>query len=125
MCASGVCALDILWLFPLILQINSDIKTYVLPHADIAKKYNKTFMAYESGSDISGNSFALQANRDPGMYGLYKQYMNGLVAAGMNLFVHYSSITWYTAGQSFGLQEWMDQDPATAYKLNVGPISMA
>lgn len=64
---------------------------------------------------------ALQANRDGGMYRLYTRYLNGLKGANLSLVCHYSSVTAYSRYGSWGLMEWMDQDPRTAPKLQVGP----
>lgn len=55
------------------------------------------------------------------MYGLYRRYMSGLRdTANMTLMTHYSSVTPYGQSGSWGLMEWMDQQPATAPKLQVG-----
>ena len=51
------------------------------------------------------------------MYGLYQTYLNGLIAKNVSLIAHYSSIGAYSRYGSWGLMEWMDQEPSTAHKL--------
>jgi hypothetical protein len=61
-----------------------------------------------------------QASRDQRMKGIYESYMHGLRGANVSLVMHYSSVTTYSQYGSWGLMEWMDQDPNTAPKLQVG-----
>ena len=61
----------------------------------------------------------MQANRDARMEGIYTRYLQDLVDANLTLVMHYSSVTPYSQYGSWGLMEWMDQDPTKAPKLRV------
>ncbi|GLC60709.1 hypothetical protein PLESTB_001660900 [Pleodorina starrii] len=94
--------------------------SYVKLHAAVAAKYGKPLLAYEAGTSMTGdgssNDLAIAANRDPAMAGVYRMYLEGLVAANVSRVVHYSSITAYTKHGSWGLMEAQDQDPDEAPK---------
>jgi len=39
-----------------LLQIDSDLQKYIVPHVAIAKKYGKPLIAYEAGQSLIGDN---------------------------------------------------------------------
>ena len=70
--------------------------------------------------DPPPTNLTLQAQSDARMAGLYHLYLQGLVNANLTLANHFSSVVAWGASGFWGLMQWMDQDPATAPKLQVG-----
>ncbi|KAG2452608.1 hypothetical protein HYH02_002845 [Chlamydomonas schloesseri] len=104
----------------LVSQINESL-AYVAQHAAIAANFSKPLLCYESGQGLVGDGstqdVALQANRAPGMYARYRQYLNGLIAKNVSRAAHFSSFGAFTRYGSWGLMEWQDQDRRDSYKL--------
>ncbi|MCI0587488.1 MAG: BACON domain-containing protein [Planctomycetes bacterium] len=83
-------------------------------------------LGYEGGQHLSGfggcetsgplNLLFDLANRDPGMYLLYLQLLDGWRTLGGKTLVAFASMSRYTQFGRWGLLEWHDQDPATAPK---------
>ena len=94
--------------------------------AAVARKYGLKMVGYEGGQSLVGYNGAENdsvmtglfkaANRDSRMTALYAQYLANWVAAGGDMFVHYSDVTSYTKYGSWGALEYQDQDPNTAPK---------
>ncbi|KAG2446050.1 hypothetical protein HXX76_000652 [Chlamydomonas incerta] len=103
----------------LVSQVNESL-AYVSQHAAIAANFSKPLLCYESGQGLVGDGssmdLALQANRAPGMYARYRQYLNGLFAMNVSRAAHFSSIGAFTRYGSWGLVEWQDQDRRDSYK---------
>ncbi len=95
-------------------------------NASVASSYGLKMVAYEGGQSLVGyngaeNNTALttlfaNVNRGSGMSPLYAQYLLNWVAAGGDMFVHYSDIGAYAKYGSFGAMEYQDQDPTTSPK---------
>lgn len=79
----------------LVSQVNDSL-AYVSQHAAIAANFSKPLLCYESGQGLIGDGssmdLALQANRAPGMYARYRQYLNGLIARNVSRAAHFSSV---------------------------------
>jgi hypothetical protein len=96
-------------------------------NAAVARKYGVKLVAYEGGQHLAGwggaeNNPALTAlfkaaNRSPRMYSLYTRYLQNWIAAGGDLFLHFTDVGGYTKWGSWGALEYQDQDPATAPKF--------
>jgi hypothetical protein len=95
-------------------------------NAAVAKKYGVKLVGYEGGQSLASwggaeNNATLTAlfkaaNRSPRMYAVYTTYLQNWVAAGGDLFAHFTDVTAYTKYGSWGSMEYQGQDPATAPK---------
>jgi hypothetical protein len=107
-------------------HINNCALQQMQANASVAHSYGLKMIAYEGGQSLVGyngaeNNTALTAvfkaaNRGSRMNALYTQYLQNWVAAGGDMFVHYSDIGGYAKYGSFGTLEYQDQDPATSPK---------
>jgi hypothetical protein len=96
-------------------------------HRELADKLGMKLLAYEGGQHLAGvgplmndvklvDLFAL-ANRAPGMYDLYRDYLKlWNEESGGGLMCLYHSVGEYTKFGSWGLMEYDGQDPARAPK---------
>lgn len=86
----------------------------------IARKYGLRYVAYEGGQHVvlpSNVPLLEQVERDPRMYGVYKQYLaawRDRVGDNLNLYNHVGSISQYGA---WGLSEYAGQPASEAPKL--------
>lgn len=53
------------------------------------------------------------------MYNAFTTYLNALVTSGVKLVNHFQHMGRYSAGGSWGLLEWNDQDTRTSPKWQV------
>ena len=70
-------------------------------------------VAYEGGQHIKVNAVA--PNTSPYMYDVYKVYLDALAAHKMDLFNHYTTVGYFTAGGCWGAKEFTGQDAAVAH----------
>jgi hypothetical protein len=108
-------------------HINGCANEQMMSSASVAKKYGLKLVAYEGGqslvgyygaeNDVTMTSLFKAANRDSRMAALYTQYLSNWVAAGGDMFVHFSDVTAFTRYGSWGALEYQDQDPGTAPKF--------
>lgn len=92
----------------------------------VADQYGLPLLSYEGGQHIVGTGAnqnnatltakLLAANRDPGMYDLYRDYIDGYFANGGTLFVHYSFCSVFASYGSWGSMETLDQPLSQAPK---------
>jgi hypothetical protein len=108
-------------------HINGCANQQMKSSAAVAQKYGLKLVAYEGGQSLVGyygaendavmTALFKTANRDPRMVALYTQYLSNWVAAGGDLFLHFSDVTAFTRYGSWGALEYQDQDPNTAPKF--------
>lgn len=92
----------------------------------VADTYGLPLISYEGGQHIVGtgnnvNNATLAsklhaANRDPGMYDLYRDYIDGYFARGGTLFVHFNFSEGFDQYGSWGSMEYLDQPLSQAPK---------
>jgi hypothetical protein len=105
----------------------ADSKSWMERYQALATEYGLELIAYEGGQhltalDEAGKNEKLvkllaDANRDPRMGDLYRDYFahwNNIT--GGTLFCHWNAISAYGRHGYWGLLEWRDQDPATSPK---------
>jgi hypothetical protein len=107
-------------------HINGCANQQMQSSAAVARKYGLRLVAYEGGQSLAGyygaendsvmTALFKAANRSGRMNALYAQYLADWVAAGGDLFAHYSDVTAYTKYGNWGALEYQDQDPNTAPK---------
>lgn len=115
-------------------QVLDEVEQQRLPQAldwiarqkQVADKYGLGLVAYEGGQHLVGvaggeNNDALTkllqaANRHPRMEGIYQRYFDGWRAAGGGLFCYFSSVGSWSKWGSWGLLEYLDEDPAESPK---------
>lgn len=95
-------------------------------HLEVARNANLDLVAYEGGQHLTALGEAMknkelvellcQANRDPRMGGIYKDYIDHWTRAGGKLHNFFLSVGRYGMYGSWGLLETVVQDPATAPK---------
>lgn len=93
--------------------------------ATVARLNNVRLIAYEGGQHLVGyggvenndriTSLFIEANRDPRMGELYRQYMNEWRHKGGGLFVHFSLAEGYSKWGSWGLIEYITQGGSPKY----------
>jgi hypothetical protein len=86
-----------------------------------------TLIAYEGGQHLVGTYGAqsntqlvqklVEVNRDPGMYALYRTYLEAWKGAGGKTMVPYTLCGSYTSWGSWGHLEWTDQPLTSAHKF--------
>lgn len=101
----------------------------------VANTYGLPLIGYEGGQHIVGtganvNNAALAAklqaaNRDPGMYDLYRLYLDGYTANGGTMFVHYDFCAGFNQFGSWGSMEYLDQPLSQAPKFQALLDAMA
>jgi len=94
-------------------------------HAALAKTNGLQLLAYEGGQHLAtapgtyGNktleNLFIQANRDPRMGAVYKQYWRDWNKAGGGLISHFASVTPYNSFGSWGLLENLSQNGSPKY----------
>ncbi|HVW87296.1 MAG TPA: hypothetical protein VHB50_21565 [Bryobacteraceae bacterium] len=107
-------------------HINGCARQEMISSSSVASKYGLKMIGYEGGQSLVGyngaeNNIALTAlfkavNQGSRMASLYAQYFANWVAAGGDLFVHYSDMGAYARLGNFGTLEYQDQDPSTSPK---------
>jgi hypothetical protein len=107
-------------------HINNCTMQQMQSNAAVASNYGLKMVAYEGGESLVGyngaqNNTALTAtfkavSRGSRMNSLYATYLQNWIAAGGDMFVHYSDVSAYSMYGSFGSMEYQDQDPTTAPK---------
>jgi hypothetical protein len=107
-------------------HINNCALQEMQSNAAVAASYGLKMVGYEGGQSLVGfngaeNNTAMTAlfksvNRGAGMGPLYAQYLQNWVAAGGDMFVHYSDLSAYTKSGNFGSFEYQDQDLSTSPK---------
>jgi hypothetical protein len=107
-------------------HINNCALQQMQSNASVAHGYGLKMVGYEGGQSLVGfngaeNNTALTAvfkaaNRGSRMNPLYVQYLQNWVAAGGDMFVHYSDVGGYAKYGNFGALEYQDQDPNTSPK---------
>ncbi len=94
-------------------------------HHQIAKERSLQLVAYEGGQHIVGrgkvksdeqlNDFFIELNRNPQMYKLYKELLNGWQESGGGLFMHFSDIGQPSKHGSWGALEYLNQSMSPKY----------
>jgi len=95
-------------------------------HAEVARDFKLDLVAYEGGQHLNALGEAqtnkqliellCQANRDPRMGMIYKDYLDHWTRAGGKLHNLFNSVGRYGRYGFWGLLETVTQDPATAPK---------
>jgi hypothetical protein len=117
-------------------QLFTYVRTTIMPqaqamidmHAQIARSFNVSMIAYEGGQHLVGvygaqNNDQLTAlfiafNRDPRIKQLYLDYFAGWKRAGGQVFAHYYDVGNYTKWGFWGALETIDQTRAAAPKFD-------
>jgi hypothetical protein len=96
-------------------------------NAAVARKYGVKMVGYEGGQHLAGwggaennstlTSLFKAANRSPRMYTLYSLYLQNWIAAGGDLFLHFTDVGAYTKWGSWGALEYQDQAPSSSPKF--------
>ncbi|MFZ1235374.1 MAG: hypothetical protein WAQ53_19090 [Thiofilum sp.] len=99
---------------------------YISDQVKLAQKFGVELIAYEGGQGLVDfksstdtqhpNPILYAANRDPRMYNLYIQFLQGWKKAGGGLFAHYSAPRAYRKFGSWGAKEYSAQPAAQAPK---------
>jgi hypothetical protein len=107
-------------------HINGCALRQMQSNAAVAQKYGLLMVGYEGGQSLVGyngvennatvTGLFKTANRSTRMTALYAQYLQNWVAAGGDLFVHFSDVTAFTKWGAWGALEYQGQDPNTAPK---------
>ena len=107
-------------------EIVTEMDELVGLHAEVANENGVTLISYEGGQHLvgfSGNEnvqdlteLFLDANRDPGMYGLYTDMLHVWRSHTMGPFVAYSNCRQYSNWGSWGATEYQDQPIWEAHK---------
>ncbi len=108
-------------------HVNGCARQQMQANAAVAKRYGVSLVAYEGGQSMAGIGAAqndpvlaalfITANRSPRMYSLYMQYLANWVAAGGDVFVHFTDVTGYTKFGNYGALEYQNQEAASAPKF--------
>lgn len=108
------------------LQPGGCAHTYITQHVELAKRYQLQPVAYEGGQHLVGYGGAenndtlttlfMAANRDIRMGEIYLTYLRTWRDAGGGIFMLYNDIASPTKFGSWGLLEYVTQNPRTAYK---------
>jgi hypothetical protein len=89
-------------------------------HLAIANKHGLKLITYEAGQGLQGSNtptdFAILANRDRRMSGLYVSYCEMLRESGVDLVMQFTSTGKYSTSMTWGLLEASDQDPNNSPK---------
>jgi len=98
----------------------------VRTQANILKRYGVDLVAYEGGQHLvaykthsnteAGNAHLIAANRDQRMAKLYFDFLKGWKEAGGKMFVAFSAPREFNWIGSWGIKEYITQDPNTAPK---------
>ena len=92
----------------------------VASHHELVTASGYPVVLYEAGPDGKGNATAqdlsIAAHRDPAMKELIMRYYEGMKKIGVELLMHFSSVSVPSIYGNFGTIEATDQDPATAPK---------
>jgi hypothetical protein len=112
-------------------QLAADVSTEGIAFSQntmaVIQPYGISMIAYEGGqslwplTDASRADLTLvtklhDANRDPRIYDIYRDYFDGWYAAGGDLFMHYKHIGKMDNWQTFPTLETQDQPLSTAHK---------
>jgi hypothetical protein len=107
-------------------HINNCTMQQMQSNSAVAASYGLKMVAYEGGQSLVGIGSAVgdsamtalfgEVNRDSGMGPLYNQYLQNWVAAGGDMFLHYSDVAPYSQWGNFGSLEYQDQTPSTSAK---------
>jgi hypothetical protein len=108
-------------------DIRGDIKTWMTGNAALARKYNLTLKAYESGPGDSTSYFPADkqdamtalftaANNNPRMRAVYGEYYGQWVAIGGDTMNQYSDIGGWSKWGLWGALEYVTQDAAKSPK---------
>jgi hypothetical protein len=94
--------------------------------ASLARQYGVKLVAYEGGQSLAGyggaennstlTSLFEAANRNPRMTSIYTTYLQNWVAAGGDLFLHFTDIQGYTKWGSWGAMEYLGEPAGSAPK---------
>jgi hypothetical protein len=91
-------------------------------HKAVAAAYGAELICYEGGQSLVNSSSDtltatfIAANRDPGIYGIYIDYLNKLDASGVSLFNHFSDCGGWSKWGMWGSMEYQDEPLANAHK---------
>jgi hypothetical protein len=91
-------------------------------HKALAGAHGAELICYEGGQhmvrDTSNTLTArfIEANRDPRIYGIYTDYLNGLDASGVGLFCHFVDCGGWSRWGMWGSMEYQNQPIADAHK---------
>ena len=108
-------------------SIRGNVKASIVQHATLAKKYNLTLKAYESGPGDSTSYFPADridamtalfaaANRHPRMRDVYREYYGLWVASGGDTMNQYNDVGTWSKWGLWGALEHVTQDPLAAPK---------
>ena len=108
-------------------SIRGPVKSSIVQHAALAKKYNLTLKAYESGPGDSSSYFPADridamtalfaaANRNPRMRDVYLEYYGLWVASGGDTMNQYNDVGTWSKWGLWGALEYVTQDPVAAPK---------
>jgi hypothetical protein len=99
---------------------------FIQKHAAVAKKHNLRLIAYEGGQHLVGvaggenndqmTSLFLRANADPRMGALHDDYFRAWVQSGGAEFAYFSSVGGWSKWGSWGVLQYVDEDPAKSPK---------
>lgn len=108
-------------------EVLGPLRDRVLGNTQVANDRGLPHIAYEAGQHLvaPGGFFAdpdlsakfVAVNRDPGMYGLYRTFLDVWNAAGGELMTPYSLATRFSSYGNFGHLEYLGQPLADAHKL--------
>jgi hypothetical protein len=108
-------------------EILNVVAPAMLGNAQRATARGLTLISYEGGQHLVGTYGAqntpqlvqklIDVNRDPGMYDVYRVYLDAWKAAGGKTMVPYTLCGSYTSWGSWGHLEWMDQPLTQAHKF--------
>lgn len=103
-------------------QASNSIESY----STLARQENLQLLAYEGGQHLAGysgveNNTAItnlfgQANRDPRMGEIYKQYLNNWYQRGGGLFMNFNDVGTYSKWGSWGSMENLNDTNSPKYK---------
>ena len=108
-------------------NVRGDIKSWMTSNATLAKKYNLTLKAYESGPGDSTWYFPadkqdamtalfVAANNNARMKDLYGEYYAQWVAAGGDTMNQYADVGTWSKWGAWGSLQWTTQDPTKSPK---------
>jgi hypothetical protein len=125
--AAQVAAMTVDQIIDIELQhINGCALQEIESNAGLAREYGVKLAAYEGGQSLVGyggaennstlTSLFEAANRSPRMTSLYATYLQNWVAAGGDLFLHFTDVQAYTKWGSWGAMEYLGEPAASAPK---------
>ncbi|MBF2019553.1 MAG: cellulose-binding protein [Hydrococcus sp. C42_A2020_068] len=98
---------------------------WIETHAELARQENLQLLAYEGGQHLAGvngvenndaiTELFIQANRNPRMGKIYKEYLKKWFELGGGLFVNFSDIGQPSKWGSWGILEYVEQDSTPKY----------